>query len=275
MRVQDIIPIWRLERLRARWKANRNLHARPIDIDQPTSYDDLLREITILPEDWHGAGVCGLTPLRAIAFYAQNRKIVHSAETGVGKSTLLLSHISQHHTAFALDDTGTSNSLINVRDSTLLRRDCVNFIIGPTQQTLPRYSFTNRLQMVLIDGPHGFPFPEIEYYFFYPQLDEDGLLIIDDIHIPTVFRLFSFLREEKMFDFLGVASTTAFFRRNSSAPFDPLGDGWWMQNYNRKRFPISDFDQDFLSANAPTSVEFRNLMLHAIHQLQDRASKAK
>jgi hypothetical protein len=275
MRVRDIIPIWRLERLRARWKADRNLHAWTIDIDQPTTYDELLRELTILPEDWHGAGVCGLPPLRAIALYAQKRQIVYSAETGVGKSTLLLSHISQHHTAFALDDTGTSNSLINVRDSPLLRRDCVNFIIGPTQQTLPRYSFTNRLQMVLIDGPHGYPFPEIEYYFFYPQLDEDGLLIIDDIHIPTVFRLFSFLREEKMFDFLGVASTTAFFRRNSSAPFDPLGDGWWMQNYNRKRFPISDFDQDFVSANVPTSVEFKNLMVHSGHQPQDRASNAK
>ena len=94
------------------------------------------------------------------------------------------------------------------------------------------------------DGPHGYPFPELEYYFFYPHLDEDALLVIDDIHIPTIFRLFSFLREEAMFDFLGVASTTAFFRRNSSPAFHPLGDGWWLQNYNKNRFPVQAFDRD-------------------------------
>jgi len=134
--------------------------------------------------------------------------------------------------------------------------------MGPTQETLPRHKFVDRLQLVLLDGPHGYPFPELEYYFFYPHLDEDALLIIDDIHIPTIFRLFSFLREEEMFDFLGVASTTAFFRRNSAPLFNPLADGWWLQNYNRKRYPVRNFGHDFLPRNARVSLEFRRLMGH-------------
>jgi len=91
----------------------------------------------------------------------------------------------------------------------------------------------------LIDGPQWHPFPELEYYFFYPHLDEDALLIIDDIHIPTIFRLFSFLREEEMFDFL-VCVHDGFLSQNFSDSIQSVGDGWWLQNYNRKRFPGAD-----------------------------------
>jgi len=149
--------------------------------------------------------------------------------------------------------------LAKVRASPLLKRDAVNFVAGPTQQRLPHHAFTDRLQLVLIDGPHGYPFPELEYYFFYPHLDEDARLVIDDIHIPIIFRLFSFLREE-MFDVLGVASTTAFFRRNSAPLFNPLADGWWLQNYNKRRFPLRAFDDDFTPASARPSAEFERLM---------------
>jgi len=256
MRMRDIVPIWRLERL---WQRRRNRGVRWLAVDEHTEYEDLLGDIRSLPENWHGAGSCGSAPLRAIAIQGQSRRIIHSAETGVGKSTLLLSHVSQHHTVFALDDTGGANSLAQVRASSLLKREAVDFVIGPTQETLPRHKFVDRLQLVLIDGPHGYPFPELEYYFFYPHLDEDALLIIDDIHIPTIFRLFSFLREEEMFDFVGVASTTAFFRRNSAPLFNPLGDGWWWQSYNRKRFPVRTFSHDFVPRSARPSSDFRHL----------------
>src|SRR5438445_8150931 len=205
MNLRNFIPVARFECLLHRW---RNRGIRTIDTRQPTSYEDVLREIIALPKDWHRAGMCGPEPLRAIALLGQARRIAHSAETGVGKSTLLLSHVSQHHTAFALDDTGAANnSLSQVLASPLLNRESVDFVTGPTQQTLPRHTFADPLQLVLLDGPHGYPFPELEYYFFYPHLDENALLVVDDIHIPTIFHLFSFLREEAMFDFLAIAST--------------------------------------------------------------------
>jgi hypothetical protein len=204
--------------------------------------------------------VLGEAALRAMALYASTIRIVHSAETGVGKSTLLLSHASQHHTVFAIEEPGLGDSLAKTRASSLLKRENVDFVTGPTQLTLPRHNFVDRLQFVLIDGPHGYPFPELEYYFFYPHLDENGLLVIDDIHIPTIFRLFSFLREEAMFDFLGVASTTAFFRRNSTPIFHPQGDGWWLQNYNKSRFPLQAFDRDHVRPGTRPSPEFMRLM---------------
>ena len=38
-----------------------------------------------------------------------------------------------------------------------------------------------------------------------------------------------------MFRLLEVVGTTAFFERTSAPPFDPHGDGWWLQNFNKNR----------------------------------------
>ena len=199
----------------------------------------ILPEIERLPNDWHGAGTLNPEVLRTIVRYATRMNLSHTAETGTGKSTLLFSHLSPEHKVFARDDSGDGNSLRQVLDSPLLNRPPIEFILGPTQQTLPRYAFTRPFQIVLLDGPHGYPFPELEYYYFYPQLDVDALLILDDIHIPTIFRLFEFLREDEMFDCLEVVQTTAFLRRNRAPLFHPLQDGWWLQKFNNSRFPLN------------------------------------
>jgi hypothetical protein len=256
MSMRDLLP-WRFDKRRQEKPVPRVSHE--IDTNRPIQHEELVRDIVALPEDWHGAGVCGMPPLRAMELLAPQR-ILHSAETGCGRSTLLLSHMSQHHTVFAIDDRGDTNSLARVQESPLLRRETSEFVLGPTQQTLPRHTFKDKLQLVFIDGPHGFPFPELEYYFFYPHLDAGALFILDDIHIPSIFRLFTFLREDAMFEFVGVTYATAFFRRTAAPAFDPLGDGWWLQNYNRKRFPIVDYDEGFLPARTPASEEFNDLM---------------
>jgi len=112
----------------------------------------------------------------------------------------------------------------------------VVFVVGPTQRTLPAWRNDKPLEIVLIDGPHAYPFPDLEYYYFYRLLARDALLIVDDIHIPTIGHLYDFLKEDDMFRVVEVVGTTAFFRRTSAALFDPEGDGWWLQKYNTKRF---------------------------------------
>jgi Methyltransferase domain len=196
------------------------------------SFDELQRRIVEVAPGLHTAGTFSPRALAAIAKHAGRRHILHSAETGCGASTLLLSHLSAQHTVFALDD--GSGSVTSVRRSALLRPNIVTFVEGPTQKTLPRHCFTDRLQLALIDGPHAFPFPEMEYYFLYPHLDTEALLIVDDIHIRSIRNLFQFLRADAMFQLDEVAGTTAFFTRTDAPTFDPLGDGWWEQNYNAK-----------------------------------------
>jgi hypothetical protein len=194
--------------------------------------DRICRQIIEVAPGLHTAGTFSARTLGAIARAVDKLEIHNSVETGSCASTLLFSHISEHHTVFALD--GGSGSVTNIRRSPLLRRDAVTFVEGPTQVTLPQHRFSEKLQLVLIDGPHGYPFPEIEYYYLYPHLETGALLILDDIHIPTVHNLFQFLRRDAMFDLEQVVRTTAFFTRTSAPTFDQFGDGWWQQKYNAR-----------------------------------------
>lgn len=199
--------------------------------------DRMLEQIIDLPEDFHEAGVMSSAALEAIAAHTSGMEVKRSAETGCGKSTLLLSWISKSHTVFTLSHYGNlpCKSYHNVKNSKLLNTDAVNFEIGPSQVSLPTYSFEEPLQVVLIDGPHGFPFPQMEYYYFYPNLQEGGLLIVDDIQIPTIEWLYDFLVDDEMFDLIEIVENTAFFQRTSRPTFNPFGDDWWLQNYNRRR----------------------------------------
>ena len=196
-----------------------------------------VREIVNLPLDWPFSGSLRPEVLEAIVRHTGERPVAHSAETGTGKSTLLLSQLSGHHVAFTRDDVGDGDSLPEVRSSPLLRREIVEFVVGSTQETLPAHRFTHPLDVVVIDGPHGFPFTHLEYYFLYPHLAPGALLVLDDVHVRSVNDLFRFLRQDPMFSLIEVVRKTAFFRRTAAPRFDPLGDGWWQQPYNLRVWP--------------------------------------
>jgi hypothetical protein len=60
--------------------------------------------------------------------------IRQSAETGAGRTSLLLSHLSEHHIVFAKDD---GRSITETRACPLLRAEHVAFVEGPTQRSVP------------------------------------------------------------------------------------------------------------------------------------------
>ena len=156
-----------------------------------------------------------------------------SVETGCGLSTLLLSNLSERHTAFTVPH---GNSLQNTQAHPYMRSETTKFVIGPSQVMVPRWQFSDPVDFALLDGPPAYPFPDLEYYFIYPHIRTGGVLVIDDIHIPTIHRLYEFLRDDEMWEHRGDARTTAFFRRTASPIFDPLGDNWPGQKYNRRHF---------------------------------------
>ncbi|MBM4149275.1 MAG: class I SAM-dependent methyltransferase [Lentisphaerae bacterium] len=192
---------------------------------------DIVGRIAALPRDWHRAGSLHRRVLEAMERNCRTvSPMEHTLETGSGKSTLLFSNMSRHHLVFSLDK---GESLSRARESGLLRAESVEFVEGPTQITLPAYKFDFKLQAALIDGPHAYPFPDLEYYCIYPRLAEGALLILDDIDIPTIARMFGILKADAMFELVEVVKHTAFFRRTDRPLHDPLGDGWWQQGFNR------------------------------------------
>ncbi len=192
----------------------------------------LIEQIAQLPEDWHAAGTVSHSVLKAIADHAgEIAPIYHSVETGSGKTTLLFSQLSRSHLVFAVD---AGMSITKVRDSSLFNGQHVTFIEGPSQRTLPKYEFTNPFQIALIDGPHAYPFPDLEYYYFYPLIAPGGLLLIDDINIPSIARMLEIIKVDDMFHLIDVVDNMAFLKRSESPLFSPEGDGWWLQGYNRE-----------------------------------------
>jgi hypothetical protein len=196
---------------------------------------ELIDRISALPADWHGAGSVNTEVLRAIASHAAAvGPIEHSVETGSGKTTLLFSHLSADHRAFAID---SGDSISQVRRSPLFRADTVTYVEGPTQVTLPPYHFADPVQIAMIDGPHAYPFPDLEYYYFYPLVAPGGLLIVDDLLIPSIGRMFEIIKADRMFELVEIVSSNmAFFRRTSAPLLDPHGDGWWLQGYNKSYY---------------------------------------
>jgi hypothetical protein len=215
----------------------------------PSRYDSLIERINEQPLNV-ALGSVNKRVLHALAYHAGERRLEHSVETGSGKTTLLLSHLSDYHEVFSLN-------LQEIEGHPLLDSSAV-FIDGPSQASLPVHRFQSQIQLALLDGPHAYPFPDLEYFFLYPHLAVGALLVIDDIQIPTISHFFQFLKDDAMFSFLERVDNTAFFRRTSAPTFDPYNDNWQNQRYNQRRFPIGMVPKlKGLYARFPTTVKAR------------------
>jgi precorrin-6B methylase 2 len=152
-----------------------------------------------------------------------------TAETGCGGSSIVLSHASERHTTFAIN--GENRTIEELRKQSDLRAQHVTFVEGETRTTLPHYQFEEELDLVLLDGPHAYPLPQIEFAYLFPRIRLGGWLVLDDVQIPSVYELFRFLTKESSVVLEEVAVRTAFFRRVSTADYGP--DGWTAQGINR------------------------------------------
>jgi precorrin-6B methylase 2 len=153
-----------------------------------------------------------------------------TAETGCGGSTIILSRMSGRHLAFAIE--GADRTISELREQDDFRAEGVTFVEGESKETLPGYPIPTGLDLVLLDGPHAYPLPQVEFAYLAPHLRIGGWLVIDDIQIPSVHDLFRFLREEPSFVLEEIAVRTAFFRRIRAHGAGP--DGWSSQGMNRR-----------------------------------------
>jgi precorrin-6B methylase 2 len=165
----------------------------------------------------------------ALSGILQRGPFQSTAETGCGGSTIVLSHASHRHIAFAIE--GEDRTITELRKQTDLRSENVIFVEGETKDTVPGYRFDGEMDLVLLDGPHAYPLPQIEFAYLFPWIRQGGWLVVDDIQIPSVYELFSFLEKSSSAVLEEVVVRTAFFRRVSVGEHGP--DGWALQGMNR------------------------------------------
>jgi hypothetical protein len=169
---------------------------------------------------------------RALSAIARRSPFDCTAETGCGGSTIVFSQLGNQHIAFGIE--GENRTITELRARSDLRQDVVVFVEGATKATLPAYPFATQLDLVLLDGPHAYPLPQLEYTYLFPHIKQRGWLVLDDLQIPSVHELFSFLCKERSVVLEEVIDRTAFFSkvRNMDAETGP--DGWWLQGINHR-----------------------------------------
>jgi hypothetical protein len=115
-------------------------------------------------------------------------------ETGSGTSTILFALKGAQHISITpsseeiglLKEFCAANSIDTTR---------LTFICEPSELALPKL-VTEPLDLVLIDGRHGFPAPMIDFFYTAGKLKVGGHLIIDDVELNTCRYLRDVLAEQ-------------------------------------------------------------------------------
>lgn len=117
-----------------------------------------------------------------------------TVETGAGLSTVLFALRAAEHLCVtpAAAEVERIRAWCAARGIDLGR---VRFEVARSEAVLPRLDLPE-LDLVLIDGGHGFPTPFVDWCYTADRLRVGGLLIVDDIHLWTGAVLRDFLTEE-------------------------------------------------------------------------------
>ncbi|MFO1497504.1 MAG: class I SAM-dependent methyltransferase [Verrucomicrobiota bacterium] len=122
---------------------------------------------------------------------ALSNEETNTLETGLGASTIVFACQRSHH--FCI----TPGRDEIERMEAFCRRegvstDHVTFIGDYSEAALPRLALPP-LDLVLIDGRHGFPAPMLDWYYSCKHLKIGGQLIVDDIQLWPVQVLIEYL----------------------------------------------------------------------------------
>lgn len=146
-------------------------------------------------------------------------------ETGSGSSTIVFAAAGAAHEAVTPD----------AAEETRIRGECerrgidsssVRFRIGPSHEVLPRLE-PRPLDLVLLDGAHGFPYPVLDWWYVAPHVRVGGLVLLDDAYMPPVRVLVDALRKQPAWEVAATVSPrTVAVRKVAEGlpPFDWHGE---------------------------------------------------
>ena len=151
-------------------------------------------------------------------------------ETGCGASTVVFAAAGARHTAIS------PSADEHQRISDYCRRagiddSNVSFVAGSSDRVLPGLVDEERLDLAFIDGAHSFPYPVIDWHYVSRRLRPGGILIMDDINVPSVAVPCRAMRTDgDGWQALDVADDRAQAFEKLREP--PKGDKWKAQAFN-------------------------------------------
>jgi predicted O-methyltransferase YrrM len=137
-------------------------------------------------------------------------------ETGCGISTVLLAQWAARHVAVVPKpaEVDACRAYLEARGLA----EAVSFEVGWSDEVLPRLSGPP-LDLVLVDGGHGFPAPILDWYYAAARLKEGGVVVLDDLQLPQVkLGLLEFLDADPRWERAESTDKWAAYRRLSAGP---------------------------------------------------------
>lgn len=146
-------------------------------------------------------------------------------ETGAGMSTMIFAFRGTDHETVtpAADEEERIRAACRDRG---ISTESVRFRIGPSHEVLAAWQ-PRPLDLVLLDGAHGFPYPVLDWWHVMPHLKPGALLVLDDAYMGGVRALLDYLRSRPAWSVEGaVGYRTVVVRKlaEEQPPFDSLGE---------------------------------------------------
>ena len=142
-------------------------------------------------------------------------------EIGAGASTIVFAARGAAHEAVTPD----------AAEEERIRRQCaelgvsdasVTFRIGLSHEVLPILA-PRPLDLVLVDGAHGFPYPILDWWWTAARLKVGGRMLLDDAYLPPVAAIVAYARSSPAWELEeAVSFRTARIRKvaEDTPPFD-------------------------------------------------------
>jgi precorrin-6B methylase 2 len=186
------------------------------------------------PPSLHGGDEFWGLAWEALDWLEQNvRPEMTTVETGAGASTLVFAACGAVHRAVTPD----------AEEERRIRHACaargiddsnLNFHIGRSQDVLPTLESTP-LDLVLVDGAHGFPYPILDWWYLAPLLKEGGRMLLDDAYLSPVGAILDYVQASASWELEEpVSFRTACIRKLRDE--EPPGEADALAAHGRMRF---------------------------------------
>lgn len=122
-------------------------------------------------------------------------------ETGAGSSTIVFANAGADHEAVS----PFADEHERIKEECARRgidAGRVSFHVGSSHEVLPHW-VPRALDLVLIDGAHGFPYPIIDFWHLAPHLKIGGRMLLDDAYMAPVGMLVDHLRTRSAWEVVG------------------------------------------------------------------------
>ncbi len=149
-------------------------------------------------------------------------------ETGAGLSTVLFAAWGCEHLAIvpSQDQAAVIAEYCTKQE---ISQEGLRFDLRPSETALPELAGSTELDLVFIDGCHGFPMPIIDWFYGAGLLRRGGVVVFDDVQLPQVKLLIdTFIDPDERWHRLAATKKWAAYRRLSAGP---LSEEWTSQRF--------------------------------------------